>query len=80
MKFDAVLCSQMDPAKPWKYKFLCWGPNKVVAADTWARENKLVPRVMRSYGDSLSDTPVMDIAMEPVWVVTKTGMRAACGK
>ncbi len=80
MKFDAVLCSQMDPAKPWKYKFLCWGPNKVVAADTWARENKLVPRVMRSYGDSLSDTPVMDIAMEPVWVDRKTGMRAACGK
>ena len=80
MKFDAVLCSQMDPARPWKYKFLCWGPNKVIAADTWARDNKLVPRIVRSYSDSLSDMPVMDIAAEAVWVDRQTGCRVARGK
>ena len=30
MKFDAVLCSRMDASRPWKYEFLCWGPNKVL--------------------------------------------------
>ncbi|MBD5388639.1 HAD-IB family phosphatase [bacterium] len=80
MKFDAVLCSQMDAARPWKYKFLCWGPNKVIAAEPWARDNKLVPRIVRSYSDSLSDMPVMDIADEAVWVDRQTGCRVARGK
>ena len=31
IKFDAVITSQMDTKRPWKYKFMCWGPNKVVA-------------------------------------------------
>lgn len=80
MKFDAVLCSALEPAQPWKYKFLCWGANKVVALDTWARDNKYIPRVVRSYGDSKSDMPLMDIAAEAVWVDAKTGLRAETGK
>ncbi len=77
IKFDAVLCSQMDVARPWKYKFLCWGKNKVVAMDNWARENKIIPRVVRSYSDSKSDMPMMEIAAERVWIDRKTGLRRA---
>lgn len=75
IKFDAVLTSQMDAAAPWKYKFLCWGANKVVALDTWASKNKIIPRVVRSYSDSPSDMPLMEIAAEQVWVDAKTGLR-----
>ncbi len=75
IKFDAVLTSQMDAARPWKYKFLCWGQNKVVALDTWASKNKIIPRVVRSYSDSPSDMPLMEIAAEQVWVDAKTGLR-----
>ena len=75
MKFDAVLCSRMDPSRPWKYEFLCWGPNKVVAMDEWAKKNKIVPRVVRAYSDSRSDMPIMEIAGEQVWVDRKTGLR-----
>lgn len=77
IKFDAVICSQMDAAQPWKYKFLCWGRNKVIALDTWAVRNKYVPRVVRSYSDSASDMPMMDIASEQVWVDRRTGLRKA---
>lgn len=75
MKFDAVLCSRMDASRPWKYEFLCWGPNKVVAMDEWAKKNKIVPRVVRAYSDSRSDMPIMEIAGEQVWVDRKTGLR-----
>ena len=75
MKFDAVLCSRMDAAKPWRYKFLCWGKNKVVAMDEWARDNKFIPRVVRAYSDSKSDMPIMEIAKEQVWIDPKTGLR-----
>lgn len=75
MKFDAVLCSQMDKNKPWKYEFLCWGPNKVVAMDEWAKQNKIIPHVVRSYADSQSDMPLMEIADEQVWIDRKTGLR-----
>lgn len=75
IKFDAVMCSQMDDARPWKYKYLCWGANKVRAMDEWAVKNKIVPRVVRSYSDSVSDMPLMEIAAEQVWVDRKTGLR-----
>lgn len=75
MKFDAVLCSQMDKEKPYKYKFLCWGKNKVVALDKWAMEHKIIPNVVRAYSDSLSDMPIMEIAKEQVWIDPKTGLR-----
>lgn len=75
IKFDAVMCSQMDAARPWKYKYLCWGVNKVRAMDDWAVKNKIVPRVVRSYSDSASDMPLMEIAAEQVWVDRKTGLR-----
>ena len=75
MKFDAVLTSQMEQAKPWKYKFLCWGNNKVIALDNWAKENKYIPNVVRAYSDSKSDLPIMEIAKEQVWINKKTGLR-----
>ncbi len=75
MKFDAVLCSRMDESKPWKYEFLCWGKNKVIAMDEWAKKNHMIPRVVRSYSDSKSDMPLMEIADEQVWVDKKTGLR-----
>lgn len=75
MKFDAVLCSRMDKNLPWKYEFLCWGKNKVIAMDEWAKENKIIPHVVRSYSDSRSDMPLMEIADEQVWVDRKTGLR-----
>ncbi len=75
--FDAVMCSQMEPSRPWKYKFLCWGKNKVCALDNWAKSKKYIPRVVRSYSDSRSDMPMMEIAAERVWVDRKTGLRKA---
>ena len=75
MNFDAVLTSRLKTDKPWKYDFLCWGPNKVIALDTWARENKIVPNVVRSYSDSKSDLPIMNIAREQIWIDRKTGLR-----
>ena len=75
MKFDAVMCSQMEQDKPWRYKFLCWGKNKVIALDNWAKENKYIPNVVRAYSDSKSDMPIMEIAKEQVWIDKKTGLR-----
>lgn len=75
MKFDVVLCSEMDALKPWKYNYLCWGKNKVYALDAVARDNKLIPRVVRCYSDSKSDMPLMEIASEQVWIDRKTGLR-----
>ena len=74
MKFDAVICSKMYKDKPWKYKFLCWGNNKVYAMDEWARENKFIPNVVRAYSDSKSDLPMMKIAAEQIWINPKTGL------
>ena len=75
MKFDAVMCSKMDKEKPWKYEFLCWRKNKVIAMDNWAREHKYIPNVVRSYSDSKFDMPIMEIAKEQVWINPKTGLR-----
>lgn len=75
IKFDAVITSKMDTEKPWKYKFLCWGKNKVLAFDEWATKNKYLPNVVRSYSDSVSDTPIMNIAKDKVWIDSKTGLR-----
>ena len=75
MKFDAIMCSQMDENKPYKYKFLCWGKNKVIALDNWARDNKIIPNVVRAYSDSKYDMPIMEIAKEQVWIDPKTGLR-----
>lgn len=74
MKFDVVLTSQMDKKKPWKYKFMCWGPNKVVALDTWAKQNNIIPNVVKSYGDSPSDKYIMSLAQTQVWINRKTGL------
>jgi len=75
IKFDAILTSRMNKKKPWKYEYLCWGMNKVYALDEWAKENKMIPNVVRSYSDSKSDMPMMEIADEQVWIDRKTGMR-----
>ena len=75
IKFDAVMCSEMESARPWKYKFLCWGKNKVIALDKWAKKNKITPVIVRSYSDSSSDMPIMKLADEQVWINRKTGGR-----
>lgn len=75
MKFDVVLTSQMDKKKPWKYKFMCWGPNKVVALDAWAKKNNIIPNVVKSYGDSPSDKYIMSLAQTQVWINRKTGLQ-----
>jgi HAD superfamily phosphoserine phosphatase-like hydrolase len=75
IKFDAVLTSIFDKKKPWHYKFLCFGKNKVVAMDKWARENKYIPNVVRAYSDSKSDMPIMSIAKEQIWINRRTGKR-----
>ena len=75
MKFDAIMCSKMNKEKPWKYEFLCWGKNKVIALDNWAREKKYIPNVVRAYSDSKYDMPIMEIAREQVWIDNKTGLR-----
>ena len=61
--------------KPWKYKFLCWGQNKVVAVDEWAKKNKVIPHVVRAYSDSKTDMPMMKLADRQVWINAKTGLR-----
>ncbi len=75
IKFDAVLTSKMHANKPYKYEFLCWDKNKVVALDKWATENKYIPHVVRCYSDSKTDLPLMEIADEQVWINPKTGTR-----
>ena len=75
MKFDAIMCSKMNKERPWKYEFLCWGKNKVIALDNWAREKKYIPNVVRAYSDSKYDMPIMKIAKEQVWIDNKTGLR-----
>ena len=75
MAFDDVICSEMYANKPWKYHFLCYGPNKVVALNKWAKKNNVVPNVVRAYSDSKSDRPIMEIAHEQVWIDRKTGGR-----
>ena len=52
-----------------------YGKNKVLALDKWARDNKIIPNVIRAYSDSKSDMPIMEIAREQVWIDSKTGLR-----
>ena len=71
MKFDLVLCSEMDKNKPWKFKFFCYGENKVKKLNDKIKSYKII----RSYSDSKSDLPLMRIAREEVWIDPKTGCR-----
>ena len=75
MGFDYVICSEMYTQYPWKYHFLCYNKNKVVAFNKWAKKNKITPIVVRSYSDSKSDMPIMELATEQVWIDRKTGGR-----
>jgi len=74
MKFDAVIGSRVESDRPWKYKLCCWGENKVIVMDEWAKKNKLIPHVVRAYSDSKSDLPMMNLADEKIWINPKTGM------
>ena len=75
MAFDDVICSEMYAQYPWKYHFLCYNKNKVVALEKWAAKNKIVPNIVRAYSDSKSDLPIMKLATEQVWIDRKTGGR-----
>ncbi len=77
MEFDDVICSEMYADKPWKYHFLCYNKNKVVALNAWAKKNNVVPHVVRTYSDSKSDMPIMELAAEQVWINRKTGCRVS---
>ena len=74
MDFDAILTSKMETKRPWKYKFMCWGANKVTALDNWATRHKFIQHIVRAYGDSKSDKYIMDLAETPVWINRKTGL------
>lgn len=75
IKFDAVIASEYEKSHPWKFKSFVWGANKVVAMDRWAKENKFIPKLLRSYSDSKTDLPIMILANEQVWIDRKTGCR-----
>ena len=71
MEFDLIICSEMEPAYPWKYRFLNWGQNKAAALKSVLSTY----RVVRAYSDSRSDRPMMDMAAEQVWINPETGCR-----
>lgn len=73
--FDAVIHSEMDKKYPWKFKFFCYGPNKVIALNEWLKKNNYSANFVRSYSDNISDVPIMELANEQVWIDPKTGIR-----
>lgn len=73
MAFDAVIATRRDAERPWIIKFLCYGPNKIVALDRFFGGRSY--QVVRAYSDSKSDMPIMRIATEQVWIDPKTGAR-----
>lgn len=74
MDFDAVITSKMKTKQPWRYEFMCWGMNKVVALKKWASRHDFVLHIVRSYGDSKSDKYIMALADTQVWINRKTGL------
>ncbi|MDR0967430.1 MAG: haloacid dehalogenase-like hydrolase [Rickettsiales bacterium] len=75
MGFDVIITSVMNKNIPWKFDFLCWGDNKVVALNKWAKENNIKYQIIRSYGDSASDLPIMRLGAQMIWIDRKTGKR-----
>ena len=80
MNFDYILCSEMDPKHPWKFRFFNYGPNKVASLKALieSRKSKVESRkinIIRAYSDSKSDRPMMSLAREQVWINPKTGTR-----
>jgi len=73
MEFDLVIASETDKKRPWKIKFLNWGQNKILALDSVVKGRKVV----RTYSDSIVDTPIMNLAELQVWIDPKTGCRVA---
>jgi phosphoserine phosphatase len=73
MKFDAVITTKTDPDYPWKLNWFCYAENKVAALDEWAKKKKVLPVLIRAYGDSLADRFIMEIANQAIWIDPKTG-------
>ena len=73
MKFDMVLCSETyaKQGKPWKFRYFCYGENKVKKLNEKIKDYKII----RSYSDSKVDMPLMRLAKEEVWIDPKTGCR-----
>ncbi|MCL1786327.1 MAG: haloacid dehalogenase-like hydrolase [Alphaproteobacteria bacterium] len=71
IEFDLIITSEMDKKRPWKYKFLNWGYNKAIALERIVAGRKVV----RAYSDNISDSPMMNLAREKVWIDPKTGCR-----
>ena len=72
MEFDLIICSQVDPARPWKFRFFNYGENKVKALRAVLG---IRPNIIRAYSDSKSDLPMMKLAKEQVWINPETGCR-----
>ncbi|MCL2018014.1 MAG: haloacid dehalogenase-like hydrolase [Alphaproteobacteria bacterium] len=72
MKFDLIICSEIDPVRPWKFKFFNYGENKVRSLNTIMGNR---PNIIRAYSDSKSDLPMMRLAKEQVWIHPQTGCR-----
>lgn len=64
MKFDLTVTSTTDKSRPWKIDFFCFGKNKVSALNRVIKSYHMV----RSYSDSKSDMPVMNLADEQIWI------------
>jgi len=76
MDFDLIVCSEMDSETPWKYRFFCYGINKVHALNALIAAHDIAPRqILRAYSDDKSDRPMMSLAKEPVWINPQTGAR-----
>ena len=73
MKFDYIIGSCMNPARPWQFMFFNYGVNKVAAIEALLKNCDF--NVVRAYSDSSTDLPMMSLAKEQVWINPKTGCR-----
>jgi len=91
MGFDYIICSEMEPAQPWKFRFFNYGANKIVSLCALQSSEFRVQssdknnctlnsalctlNIIRAYSDSSSDIPMMSLAREQVWINPRTGCR-----
>jgi hypothetical protein len=69
---DLIICSVTNKKHPWKFDFFNYGVNKVMAVQSLLDAGA---HVVRSYSDSKSDLPMMQVAAEQVWIDPQTGCR-----
>jgi len=72
MEFDLIICSEVNPDHPWKFRFFNYGENKVKSLYAVTGPK---PNIVRAYSDSKADLPMMRLAKEQVWIHPVTGCR-----